>query len=79
MTKRASNPRVMSFIRDDWIRRQMLEREAEFTAFRKMSVFVGTFNANGKKPVGVTPGVMDWLRNGHHPGEGAAAASPAAL
>ena len=65
LTKRASDPRVMTFIRDDWIRRQMLEREAEFTAFRKMSVFVGTFNANGKKPVGVTPGVVDWLRNGH--------------
>eukprot|EP00946_MAST-07B_sp_MAST-7B-sp1_P004233 g4233.t1 len=65
LTKRSSNPRVMSFIRDDWIRRQMLEREAEFTAFRKMSVFVGTFNANGKKPVGIRAGIVDWLRDGN--------------
>ena len=27
LTKRASDPRVMTFIRDDWIRRQMLERD----------------------------------------------------
>ena len=64
LTRRTSNPRIMSFIRDDWIRKQMLEREAEFTAFRKMSVFSGTFNANGKKPIGVANGVIDWLRGG---------------
>ncbi len=75
MPAATANPRVISYIRDDWIHRQMVEREAEFTAFRTTSVFVGTFNANGKKPQNVTAGVAAWLRGG---GGGGAAPRPLA-
>ncbi len=51
-------PAVMSYIRDDWVCKQMLAREEEFTAFQKTSIFVGTFNANGKKP---TETLEAWL------------------
>ena len=43
------NPKVMSFIRDDWIRKQMVAREAEFTEYCPTRIFVGTWNVNGKK------------------------------
>ena len=55
------NPKVMSFIRDDWIRKQMTAREAEFTEYTPTRVFVGTYNVNGKKPQeSITP----WLLGG---------------
>lgn len=44
------NPRVLSFIRDDWIRKQLRLREHEYTEPRSLKCFVGTWNVNAKKP-----------------------------
>ena len=43
------NPKIMSYIRDDWIRKQMISREADFTEYHPLNIFVGTWNVNGKK------------------------------
>lgn len=53
---------VMSYIRDDWIRKQMAEREAEFTQYRRIVTFVGTWNVNGKKP---SENLSTWLCYGN--------------
>ena len=50
LSKGNMNPKVMSFIRDDWIRKQLKAREAEFTEYDSNKIFVGTWNVNGKKP-----------------------------
>ena len=56
-------PTIMSFTRDELIRKQRW-REA-VTAFRKMSVLAGTFNANGKNQsvclMGWSTGCGRWL------------------
>lgn len=55
------NPSVISFIRDEWIHGQMQAREAEYTEYRPLRVFVGTWNVNGKFPrEDLTP----WLAEG---------------
>jgi len=41
---------VMTKIRDEWLRDKMLERESEFTVRVPLSMYVGTWNVNGKKP-----------------------------
>ena len=40
---------INAYIRDDWIRKQMRASEEQFTAYKTMSIFVGTYNVNGKK------------------------------
>jgi hypothetical protein len=44
------NPKVISFIRDEWIHEAVAAREAEFTEYRPLRLFVGTYNVNGKVP-----------------------------
>jgi inositol polyphosphate 5-phosphatase INPP5B/F len=44
------NPKVISFIRDEWIHEAVAARESEFTEYRPLRVFVGTYNVNGKVP-----------------------------
>jgi hypothetical protein len=44
------NPQVMSFVRDEWVHAQMAGREPEFTEYRPLRVFVGSYNVNGKFP-----------------------------
>ena len=44
------NPKIISFIRDEWIHEAVAAREAEFTEYRPLRVFVGTYNVNGKVP-----------------------------
>lgn len=52
------NAKVLSFIRDDWIAKQLRSRESEYTDFSPVDVFVGTWNVNGKK---VTEEIATWL------------------
>jgi phosphatidylinositol-bisphosphatase len=47
---RSYNPVVMSYIREDWIKKQMKDREKEFTETQMIRVNVCTWNVNGKKP-----------------------------
>lgn len=55
------NVDVKHFIRENYIRKKMNEHEAEFTERRNISVFVGTWNVNGKKP---GENLAPWLRAG---------------
>ena len=55
------NPAVISFIRDEWIHKQLQEREAEYTEYRPMRVFVGSWNVNGKFP---REDLSTWLCDG---------------
>eukprot|EP00943_MAST-04B_sp_MAST-4B-sp1_P000057 g57.t1 len=50
---------ITAYIRDDWIRKQMREREHVFSTYNSSSIFVGTFNVNGKKPT--STGIREWL------------------
>ena len=50
---------ITAYIRDDWIRKQMRTNEEQFTAYKTMSIFVGTYNVNGKKPT--STGIREWL------------------
>ncbi len=52
------NPKVMTYIRDEWIKKQMKSRENDFTEFQPLKVFVGTWNVNGKKP---SEALGEWL------------------
>eukprot|EP00743_Colponemidia_sp_Colp-15_P007681 GILK01008315.1.p1 GENE.GILK01008315.1~~GILK01008315.1.p1 ORF type:complete len:980 (+),score=193.72 GILK01008315.1:42-2981(+) len=52
------NPDDLSFIREDWIRKQMKRRRHEFTTVENMRVFIGTWNVNGKKP---GEDLLSWL------------------
>ena len=54
------NDRAVSFIREQWIRKQMGEREGEFTADVPVRVFCGTWNVNGKK-LGDDDPIEDWV------------------
>ncbi len=50
---------ITAYIRDDWIRKQMREKEESFSIYNNSSIFVGTFNVNGKKPT--STGIREWL------------------
>ena len=50
---------ITAYIRDDWIRKQMRTNEEQFTAYKTMAIFVGTYNVNGKKPT--STGIREWL------------------
>eukprot|EP00948_MAST-09A_sp_MAST-9A-sp1_P000992 g992.t1 len=43
------DPKVMAFIHDDWICKQLKLREREFTQYSTRRVFVGSWNINAKK------------------------------
>jgi inositol polyphosphate 5-phosphatase INPP5B/F len=60
--EKAQNTLVMSYARDEWIRRKLVERESEFMEFRNLRIFCGTFNANGKSPSRIS--IARWLRGG---------------
>lgn len=55
------NPAVISFIRDEWIASQMQSRESEYTQYRPLRFFVGTWNVNGKWP---REDIAPWLTDG---------------
>ena len=37
-------------VKEDWIQRQLADRESEFCVFDDIKVFVGTWNVNGRDP-----------------------------
>ena len=47
------------YIRDEYIRKKMVEREHEFTKTKTINVFTGTWNVNGKQ---VDEDLTDWLK-----------------
>ena len=53
-----SNPKNASYIRDQWLKEKLREREHEFTERTPVRLFVGTYNVNGKKP---EESPRDWL------------------
>lgn len=55
------NPAVISFIRDQWLYEQVKSREPEFTEYRALRLFVGTWNVNGKMP---KESLSAWLTDG---------------
>jgi hypothetical protein len=55
------NPAVISFIRDEWLYQQVKAREPEFTEYRALRLFVGTWNVNGKMP---KESISAWLTDG---------------
>ena len=59
----AKNTIVMSYARDEWIRRKLVDRESEFMEFRNLQIFCGSFNANGKSPSNIN--ITNWLTGGH--------------
>ena len=42
--------KAVTFIRDEWIRNQMIILEPSFTVKKQATIFIGTYNVNGKKP-----------------------------
>jgi len=55
------NPAVISFIRDEWLHNQVKEREPEYTEYRALRLFVGSWNVNGKVP---KEDISAWLCEG---------------
>jgi len=43
--------KIAQEIREEWIRDEVRKRSDEFTSFKDLHVFVGTWNVNGKRPV----------------------------
>ncbi|CAH0482792.1 unnamed protein product [Peronospora belbahrii] len=54
----------MSIIREDWIQQQLILRQAEYTQVQSIRLLTGTWNVNGKKPLGSTeaPKLLHWLQ-----------------
>lgn len=48
-------------IKEDWIARQLQNKEAEFTEYRTLTFVVGTWNVNSKFPAPNST-VASWLR-----------------
>lgn len=55
------NPTVMSYIREDWIQHQLVERQADYTSTKPISLWTGTWNVNAKKPLSCPEDCQAWL------------------
>jgi hypothetical protein len=60
--EKANNSFVLSYARDEWLQRKLIERESEYLEFRNLKIFCGTFNANGKSPTSID--ISKWLCGG---------------
>lgn len=56
--EKLESQRSIKFIKDDWVRRQMKDCESDFIDNIPLRIFVGTFNANGKK---ISSPLEPWL------------------
>jgi phosphatidylinositol-bisphosphatase len=52
------NKKIVQRIKEEWVTRQLNQRESEFTNYRSLSLFVGTWNVNGKLS---TENLAPWL------------------
>ena len=47
--EKANNSFVLSYARDEWIQRKLIERESEYLEFRNLKIFCGTFNVKARE------------------------------
>lgn len=67
--EKMESQRSIRFIKDDWIRRQMKDCEGDFINTIPLRIFVGTFNANGKKISSPLEPWLSWPVVGRNPSQ----------
>ena len=69
MEDSGGDQQAISYIRSQWVKRQMKDRSADFTERSRIRVFCGTWNVNGKKCDPAEP-LAPWTRAWAAAGDG---------